>query len=49
MITLIKSGKLSGNIYVVQNGDLYFLIGTGIRSKRKMIENKLKELQIDEN
>jgi len=41
-ITTIKSGSLSGNVYLVQNGDSYILIDTGARSKRALIEQQLE-------
>jgi len=42
-IKTIKSGKLSGNAYLVQNGDSFILIDTGARSKRAVIEQQLEE------
>ena len=42
-IITIKSGSLSGNAYLVQNGNSFILIDTGSRSKRILIEKKLEE------
>lgn len=44
-VIIIKPGTFSSNVYLVQSGDAFILIDTGIRSKRYIIEKKLEEYQ----